>query len=283
MKRDEFGQLAQKIIAQGLPLAGVDLKGMIADFHHALEASLLLSAIKVRKTGEPTHMIAAFCEPASAASSPTEIAGEVERLWTEELRYSAFEAHALVPSDEEVVLDCLTMLGPQGPYVTARIVVDLRKLNTAVRPVSFWFRLIGAGTGRAGISDGQHDAQFITSYLSDPLGDLARAMIVLLQGGSKAHCAWAEEPGEWRWLFERHGGELGIRILWFERTFSKAPDEQGELRYSSRCRLRQFASQVREQLRQILNEVGLEEYREEWRGDFPLARYEQLNELIDRS
>jgi hypothetical protein len=167
--------------------------------------------------------------------------------------------------------------------VTARIVVDLRKLNTAVRPVSFWYRLIGAGIGRAGISDGQHEAQFITSHLSDPLRDLTRAMIVLLQGGSKASCAWAEEPGEWRWLFERHGDELGIRILWFERTFSKALDEQGELRYSTRCKLRLFAFQVREQLRQIVNEVGLEEYREEWRGDFPLAEYERLTELIDRS
>jgi hypothetical protein len=281
-KEREFSQLRRKLIAQCLPLAGADLKGMIEDFHHALEASPLLSRIKVRKTGEPTHMIAAFGEPGSAASSQTEIAGEMARLWRDELRYAAFEAHTFVPSDEEAILDCLTLMAPHGPYVTARIVVDLRKLGRSVRPVSFWYRLLGAGTGRAWLSDGQQDAQFFTTYLSDPLGDLTRALITLLQGAAKARCAWADEPGEWRWLFERHGDELDIRILRFEDTFSNALDEQGAPHYSTRCKLLRLAVQVREQMRQILEEVGLDGYLEEWGYDFPLAEYERLNSLIDR-
>jgi hypothetical protein len=278
---DEFSRLVNKIISQGIPLAGADLHGMIADFHHALEASPLLSKVKVRKTGEPARMIAAFCEPASLASSPSELVAEVERIWMEELRYNVFEAHTLVPSEEEVILDCLTMTEPQGPYVTARIVVDLRKLDRSVRPVSFWYQLFGAGWGRAGISDGQQDAQFLTSYLSDPLGDLASGISTLLQGASKARCAWAEEPGEWRWLFDRHGDEVEIRILWFEDTFSKALDEKGELRYSTRCRLLRLASQVRDSMRQLLDEVGLDGYREAWRYDFPVKEYERLNALIE--
>lgn len=272
MDADELNGLRKKITSQGIPLAGVGMKAMMVDFHHALEASPLLGRIKVRKTGKPVHMIAAFCEPASAASSPSEIAGEMERIWMEELRYHAFEAHAFVPSDEEAILDGLTMMGPQGPYVTARIDVDLRKLDRSVRPVSFWCQLLGAGSGRAGISDGQQDAQFFTSHLSDPLGDLARALISLLRGATKSHCAWAEEPGEWRWLFERHGEELEVRILWFEETFSKAPEEQGELRYSTRCKLLRLAAQIREQMRPLLEEVGLEGYR---------AECERLNALIE--
>jgi hypothetical protein len=111
-------------------------KGMLADFHHSVEQSPLLTRARVRKTGDPPCMIKATAQPASPTLSPPEIGVEVERIWMEELRYRHFEAHALVSSDEEVALEFVTVMEPGGPHVTGRISVDIRKLDLPLKSVA---------------------------------------------------------------------------------------------------------------------------------------------------
>jgi hypothetical protein len=143
-------------------------------------------------------------------------------------------------------------------------------------------RLAGAGTIQAGVSDGVDDLILWPTYLSNAPADLERAVVELLQGARQATCSWQDELGQYRWLFERRGEELEIKILWFEETFSRKPDEQGELRFSTRSTLRGFAAQVHAQLGLLIGE-GAAAYRREWRHDFPFAVYERLGELIRQS
>jgi hypothetical protein len=112
--------------------------------------------------------------------------------------------------------------------------VSVPNSHGPIREVTFWCRLAGPGWIEAGIYDGVNHTFPTASYLSDAPADLARAAISLLEGAEEATCSWEEEPGEFRWIFEREGEELTLRILWFEDQYDRDPDDPGELRFSTR-------------------------------------------------
>jgi hypothetical protein len=103
--------------------------------------------------------------------------------------------------------------------------------------VLFSYRLIGHGWAEGWISDGVSHLSMVISYLSDALGDLTRATLAVLTYTDRAVCAWAEEPGEYRWILERQGERLLVRILWFDETFSRLLDEKGQALFSTECYL----------------------------------------------
>src|SRR5262249_10119582 len=154
-------------MAHGFPSSGIDLRGMIEDFHHAVDQSPLLTPRSVKKTGDPERMIEARCEPAAEALTIPEVIAEIERVWMEELRYRHFEAHAVIHHDHEVSLDFVTLLESGSFYVTGRIAVDTRKIQGQIKAITFWYRLAGAGWSEAGIFDGVDKALLTASYLSD--------------------------------------------------------------------------------------------------------------------
>src|SRR5262245_17882327 len=109
MTEHDFTRARTKIMAQSFPSSGVDLQGMIEDFHHTLDQSRLLTLRSVKKTGNPERMIEARCEPAADSLTIPEVIAEVERVWMAELRYSHYEAHAVIHHDYEVSLDFVTL------------------------------------------------------------------------------------------------------------------------------------------------------------------------------
>ena len=112
MNQDEFARARAKIMAQGFPSSGVDLQGMIEDFHHSLDQSSFLTLRSVKKTGEPERMIEARCEPASDTLTIPEVIAEIERAWMEELRYSHYEAHVVTHLGYEAALEFVTVPAP---------------------------------------------------------------------------------------------------------------------------------------------------------------------------
>src|SRR2546423_1534981 len=81
-------------------------------FPHALDQSWLLTPRSVKRTGQPDRMIEASCEPAADTITVPEVIVETERVWTEELRYTHFEAHAVIHHDYDVSLDFVTLSEP---------------------------------------------------------------------------------------------------------------------------------------------------------------------------
>lgn len=120
----------------------------------------------------------------------------------------------------------------------------------------------GPGTITAELADDVACGQITASFLSDALGDLARVVIGMLRGAPHARCAWQEEPGEYRWVLERAGEHIRLRILWFPQTFSKQLDEAGRLVFATTCTLAGFAGQLKSQLERPLDEHGIEGYQE---------------------
>src|ERR1051326_3428490 len=91
MDSAELNQIRKKIMSQSFPSRGADLAGMQADFDASLDASQLLTDIKVQKTGQPNCLIRAACKLQSDRCTVAEVVAEVERIWMEELRYRHFE------------------------------------------------------------------------------------------------------------------------------------------------------------------------------------------------
>jgi hypothetical protein len=101
--------------------------------------------------------------------------------------------------------------------------------------------------GRLTIDDGQAEPTIWHSTVlsRDALVELAEQVVKVLQGVDRAACAWAEEPGESRWLLERQGCDLQITVRWFNDAFSREPDERGRTILATVCPLRRFAVQIK--------------------------------------
>lgn len=80
------------------------------------------------------------------------------------------------------------------------------------------------------------------------LDDLGEAVLKLHYGADRATCAWADPPGEYRWLLERRGDGVQVSLLWFPDTFSRQDDAKGERLYSTACPLRRLTLQVKNAL-----------------------------------
>jgi hypothetical protein len=138
------------------------------------------------------------------------------------------------------------------------------------------------GSLHAVVCSGDQRLDLFASYLSDAPAELARAAITLLCGAEQASLAWADEPGEARWVLRRIDGELDVTVLRFEETFSRRPNDEGKVLFETTVRLTDFAGQVKSQLDALLTALGLKRYALAWRHPFPSPEHEQLFRLVHR-
>ena len=141
----------------------------------------------------------------------------------------------------------------------------------------------------ATVSHGIRSVDVEASYICEPLRDLVNALILLYKSpGWQRTVTWLVEPGQsrpdatsptapgqFRWLLDRYGEDVRIRILWSPH-FSNRDD--GELMFDSTAPLKRVATQISGQMKQLLNEGGLAGYHERWGRPFP---HDQLGDLID--
>ena len=132
------------------------------------------------------------------------------------------------------------------------------------------------------------------SYLSDALRDLASAVNTLLRMDypGEVRCSWDDEPGEYRWIFNRvESGDwasstaiVSIRVLEFDHLWAHEEDDAGREAFVTNCSAMRLATQVKGQMQQILNEYGLDGYKERWgKYAFPTDEFEKLSEWIDEA
>lgn len=108
--------------------------------------------------------------------------------------------------------------------------------------IRFAYELVGIDWSRATLVEGEHQITPISSYLSNSLGVLTETVVALLQSANRMTVAWAQAPGEYRWILEKYQDRLRRRILWFDETFSLKLDEQGKLLFETDSELLRFAT-----------------------------------------
>jgi hypothetical protein len=148
--------------------------------------------------------------------------------------------------------------------------------------VEISYDLDGAGWATCTIRVDDAIATVTASYLSDALDDLASAVAAALRGHPHATASFAEEPGEYRWIFEPLAeGRVSVRILEFEEMWGGRPDKDGKVISNAECRLRTFAGALLSELQRLESTYGLAGYREKWvRYDFPALRLAELQNLL---
>jgi hypothetical protein len=94
----------------------------------------------------------------------------------------------------------------------------------------FSYRPEGAGWSEGWLAIGDQFVDATASYLTDALGDFLRAVLDIARGEATARATWAEEPGEYCWIFDRSGDLVRVRVLEFPdwRADVDAPDSDGE-------------------------------------------------------
>lgn len=147
--------------------------------------------------------------------------------------------------------------------------------------VEFVYRLTGAGWSEARLTVGAASTPLSASYLDDALGDLVRATAALHQAQSTVRVSWAEEPGEFRWVLDRSGDQLSIRVLWFDSLWGPDPDEKGKLLLHATCLLTAFQRAIAFGARAVLDEWGEAGYRAKWiEHDFPADALGELERSL---
>jgi hypothetical protein len=157
--------------------------------------------------------------------------------------------------------------------------ISPRAYFTHTAKVDFGYRLTGTGWSEASISDGDQTAHLTASYLSDALGDLLSALVLLESGDAEeVRVSWEEEPGEYRWIFQRGGVDsVTLKILWFDDIYPPQGDERGRLVFETSQPLRELLRAVAGAARALVDEVGEAEYLRQWvEHPFPTAQLEQL-------
>jgi hypothetical protein len=131
------------------------------------------------------------------------------------------------------------------------------------------YKLDDNGWATAAVSNGDATISVLASYLTDALGDLARAARGLLRGQAEVTFSFVEEPGQHRFVITRRADDLDIKIFHLPRAFASGV-EGGRLVFSATSDVRSFANSAINCLRNVLDEVGETEYRRRWRNhDFP--------------
>lgn len=122
--------------------------------------------------------------------------------------------------------------------------------------LGFW--VTGAGWALAVAASPAGAVTVSASYLRDALGELvAMGLTALDQGAGRA--SFAEEPGEYRWVFE--GDRL--RILSFDDEDGR-PDAAGEAVFDSPCTAHELASAVLACAEAVEERYGPDEYLRQW-------------------
>jgi len=148
--------------------------------------------------------------------------------------------------------------------------------------MQFTYRLVGTGWAEATVSDGSSWARLTASYLEDARSsELLQAVGILLEGAAEARCSWEEEPGEYRWVFQRTGVDIHLRVLGFADVYPEEPDERGMVVFETWQPLSEVATAIADGAQAVLDEYGQAEYLRRWVDfPFPTGHLEMIRERL---
>jgi hypothetical protein len=143
----------------------------------------------------------------------------------------------------------------------------------------FEYTITGSGWAEVSIECGEQRAQFVASYLSDCLRDLARAATDLCTGSQEEAVSFLDEPGEHRLVMRRiENGRLEMKVLWYEDWVDSIPVVEPKAQLlSCTTTLAHLRGQVHSAMRRLLENLGADGYKERWvNAAFPFVEYENL-------
>ena len=131
----QYHRMRTAIQVNASPGRGADLERVRDQLRGLLEDAGLFDEVEVEHTGDLDQLVIGLCTfPPS--TTETVVAAALETLWTDQLRYPFWEAHATLVADGHVELEAASRAGQQGRYVTVHVVAQRTRIP-AQREVPF--------------------------------------------------------------------------------------------------------------------------------------------------
>ncbi|WNR46892.1 hypothetical protein [Paenibacillus roseipurpureus] len=144
----------------------------------------------------------------------------------------------------------------------------------------FEYELTGIGWADGSIEMNSSTVYFSTSYITDALNDMLKAINALIPevspySVSRVQFEWNEEPGGTVWTLSKIDNDsLRVQIISFENLRNK---KQKVIELDETCSILEFTGAVVQALDLLLKQYGREGYKEKWvNNDFPMDRYLKL-------
>ena len=144
------------------------------------------------------------------------------------------------------------------------------------------FQLQGAGWAEATVLHENGYVIMPVSYLTDALGDLARATAQLLEGHEVANFYWIDEPGAHRWSLTRTDGDVRVVIAHVaDGMFEGADESDAAVVVDARVTVGQFGRAVLALLDSIAATHEVSEYERLWiEHPYPAAEHRRIAHLV---
>jgi len=100
-----------------------DLAAMRAALQQVLADSGLFEDVEVDATRDPNQLVIGLCHFRDGVTAD-DIAGYIERVWNDRLRYPLWEAHAVIVDPDHVEFEAATRESVTGHYITVHLVAQ---------------------------------------------------------------------------------------------------------------------------------------------------------------
>lgn len=129
-----FHKMRKAIQDNAYPGSGTDLATMEGNLRDLLMASGVFEDVEVEHTDDPDQLVIALCQFRPELDE-NDIAGYIQELWSDRVRYPFWEAHSLIVDQEQVELEAATRASGDGHYVTVHLVAQKARIPAQRAPV----------------------------------------------------------------------------------------------------------------------------------------------------
>ena len=118
-----FHRVRTAIQENASPGSGAELESVESTLREMLMSSGVFEEVEVEHTDDPDQLVIALCQ-FRPFYTERDVAERLEEIWSDRVRYSFWEAHAILTEDDVVELEAASRIGPVGHYVTVHLVAQ---------------------------------------------------------------------------------------------------------------------------------------------------------------
>ncbi len=127
MELTQFHKLRTAMRDNALPPSPLALASFEGDLRERLMDSGLFEEVEVEVTEDPDALVIALCQ-FTPERDEIDIAGALENLWENRVRYPFWEAHSVIVAPEHVEFQGATRVSSAGHYATVHLVAQKARI-----------------------------------------------------------------------------------------------------------------------------------------------------------
>jgi hypothetical protein len=133
MELTQFHTLRTAVQGNAAAPSDVALASMEGDLRDLLMASGLFEEVEVDITDDPDALVIALCQ-FKPEHNETDVAGALEHIWQDRVRYPFWEAHSMIVAPEHVEFQGATRFSSAGHYATVHLVAQKARIPAQRSP-----------------------------------------------------------------------------------------------------------------------------------------------------